>query len=97
VLTSLMGLRYVKENRAGTIALMPEFVGLSADTAAEVYDRTVSAYSDGRSTAAARAEIVEHAAAIVKPTEAVPASAVFDFGPLDRAEAELRARGWRPN
>jgi ABC-type nitrate/sulfonate/bicarbonate transport system substrate-binding protein len=97
VLTSLMGLRYVKENRAGTIPLMPEFVGLNADTAAEVYDRTVGAYSDGRSTPAARTEIVEHAAAIVKPAEAVPASAVFDFGPLDRAETELRTRAWRPN
>jgi ABC-type nitrate/sulfonate/bicarbonate transport system substrate-binding protein len=97
VLTSLMGLRYVKENRAGTLPLMPEFVGLNPDTGAVVYDRTVSAYSDGRSTPAARTEILEHAAAIMKPGEPVPASAVFDFGPLDRAETELRARGWRPD
>src|SRR5205085_7220305 len=67
VLTSLMGYRYVKENRQGTLPLMPEFMGISPETAAAVYDRTVSAYSDGRGSAAARAEIVEHAAAVVKP------------------------------
>jgi hypothetical protein len=96
VSTLLMALRYVKENRAGTLPLMMDYLNVDAATAATIYDRTAAAYSDGQSTPAVRAEIVQHAAEALKSEGALPAG-LFTLGPVERATARLDASGWRPD
>jgi len=97
VATALMGLRYIRENRAGTIALLQTFLDTDAETAALIYDRTVHAYSDGASTLETRAEIARHAAEVLQVGEAVPPAELYDLGPYERAVARLQTRGWRPD
>jgi len=97
VTTTLMGLRYIRENRAGTIPLIQSFLDTDAETAALIYDRTVHAYSDGASTPETRAEIARHAAEVLQLGEDVPLDELYDLGPYERAAARLAARGWRPD
>ena len=98
VTAGLMGLRYLKENREGTLPLIMSYLSVDARDAGFVYDTTVQAFSDGRSSPPGRAEMIAAAAAALKsPPRRVQPEEIFDFGPLDRAQARLQARGWRPN
>lgn len=94
--TALMGLRYIKENREGTLPLMQAFMDLDAETAALVYDRTAGSYSDGASTAETRAEIARHAAEALQLTSIPPLDEVYDLRPLTRANARLQEWAWQP-
>jgi ABC-type nitrate/sulfonate/bicarbonate transport system substrate-binding protein len=98
VTASLMGFRYVLENREGTLPVIMDYGQVDAETAARLYDTMVKSYSDGpgKSSPATRAEIVQQAAELLDiPAPAQP-DALFEFGPLDRATAKLQASGWRP-
>jgi ABC-type nitrate/sulfonate/bicarbonate transport system substrate-binding protein len=92
---SLMGLRYVVENREGTLPLIQEYLQVDAPTAARIYDDNRQAYSDGKSTRETRREIVEHAAESLKLPPPAEEGDAFDFGPLDRAAHQLETSGWR--
>ncbi|HEY7061603.1 MAG TPA: ABC transporter substrate-binding protein [Chloroflexota bacterium] len=96
VATALMGLGYVKAQRAGTLPIMETFMDVDADTAAQVYDRTVSSYGDGGSTPEVRTEIARMAAESLEVATLPSLDALDDLRPLERVAARLRDSGWRP-
>ena len=99
VTASLMGFKYMLENREGTLPVIMEIAEVDVESAGHIYDTMIKAYSDGpgKSTPTTRAEIVRQAAQLLQvPPPAQPDDA-FEFGPLDRAAATLQASGWRPS
>jgi NitT/TauT family transport system substrate-binding protein len=97
VTTVLMAVRYLKENREGTLPLIMSYMEVDAATAATIYDRSVGVFGDGMSTPAARAEIVQHAAEALKTAPGYQPADLFDLAAVERATARLQASGWRPN
>jgi ABC-type nitrate/sulfonate/bicarbonate transport system substrate-binding protein len=93
----LMAVRYLKENRDGSLPLIMSYMEVDADTAAAIYDRSVGVFGDGMSTPAARAEIVQHAAEALKTAPGYQPADLFDLAAVERATARLQASGWRPN
>ena len=93
----LMAVRYLRENREGTLPLIMSYMDVDADTAAAIYDRSVGVFGDGLSTPAARAEIVQHAAEALKTAPGYQPADFLDLAAVERATARLAASGWRPN
>jgi NitT/TauT family transport system substrate-binding protein len=96
VATALMGYRYVRENREGTLPLMMSYFEVDAETAALIYDNNRHAYSDGASTEAIRGEITQHAADVLQPDTMPALAEIYELRPLERAAAKLQASGWQP-
>lgn len=92
------GFRYIKENRAGTIPIIANYLKVSDSTAAKAYDQVVrpSMTQDGTLNLETQQKAVEHVLTRLNIKEAPPMSKIFDFSLTRKVIAEINAKGWKP-
>jgi NitT/TauT family transport system substrate-binding protein len=92
------GFLYIKENRAGTIPVVKQYLQVSDAVAVKAYDNVVrpSLTQDGTLNQETQAKAVEHVAKRLDLKETPPLSKIFDFSIARRVIAEVQAKGWKP-
>ena len=92
------GFLYVKDNRAGTVPVVKQYLQVSDAIAAKAYDNVVrpSLTQDGTLNQETQAKAVEHVAKRLDLKETPPLSKIFDFSIARKVIGELQARGWKP-
>jgi NitT/TauT family transport system substrate-binding protein len=92
------GFLYIKENRAGTVPVVKQYLQVSDAVAAKAYDNVVrpSLTQDGTLNPETQAKAVEHVAKRLDLKETPPLSKIFDFSIARRVISEVQAKGWKP-
>jgi hypothetical protein len=84
VRAALKAQRYLQTNRAGTIAIMAEFMNLSAEEAGLAYDNAVQHFTaDGRISVELQEQMVQDQVEAVKPEREPRAQDLFVLRFLD--------------
>ena len=91
------GFLYIKENRAGTLPIVKQYLQVSDAVAAKAYDNVVkpSMTQDGTLGQEAQAKAVEHVAKRMDLKETPPLSKIFDFSIARKVIAEVQVKGWK--
>lgn len=92
------GFLYIKENRAGTIPVVANYLRVSDTVAAKAYDQVVrpSMTQDGTLSLETQTKAVEHVLTRLNLKEAPPMAKIFDFSLTRKVIAEIQAKGWKP-
>jgi ABC-type nitrate/sulfonate/bicarbonate transport system substrate-binding protein len=97
VRATLKALRYVRQDREGTIAALLKFSGVSHAQASRVYDDLVGTFTRN---GAVDAEIQKNDLNIIRQvTQAsadIPNSRAYDFSFALEADRQLTQAGWKP-
>jgi NitT/TauT family transport system substrate-binding protein len=95
---SIKGLRYMKADRAGAIAILGSYLELDEDMTAEVYDGVIDAFTtDGlENEDGMRVEIAQNLASLGLEGKTVAPDQVFDLTLTREAGRQVDASGWRP-
>lgn len=95
---TLKGLRYVRENRSGTIQILARALKVKEDLAAKTYDLfrpTITA--DGTVNGELQKRSLDLRLKLAGLKEALPpVEKFFDFSLARKVQAELDAKGWKP-
>jgi ABC-type nitrate/sulfonate/bicarbonate transport system substrate-binding protein len=92
------GFLHIKENRAGTLPIVKQYLQVSDELAAKAYDSVVkpSLTQDGTLGQEAQAKAVEHVAKRMDLKEIPPLAKIFDFSIVRKVIADVQAKGWKP-
>ncbi|MGH7767109.1 MAG: ABC transporter substrate-binding protein [Candidatus Binatia bacterium] len=94
---SLKGFLTFRDNRAASIQVLSKFLRLKEDMVGKIYDRFKPGMTpDGTINEALQRKSIEHIIERVGVKEPPPLDKVFDFAMARKANAELRAKGWKP-
>ncbi len=94
---TLKGLRYARENRAGTIPILTRYMKIKEDLAGQYYDlvRPVMT-ADGTASVELQKRILDQAVKVLAPKESPPVEKIFNYSVTRRIHAELEGAGWKP-
>lgn len=94
---SLKGLRYARENRAGTIPILVRYMKIREDLAGQYYDlvRPVMT-ADGTASIELQKRILDQAVKVLAPKEFPAVEKIFNYSLTRRIHAELEGAGWKP-
>lgn len=94
---SLKGLRYARENRAGTIPILVRYMKIREDLAGQYYDlvRPVMT-ADGTASIELQKRILDQAVKVLAPKESPAGEKIFNYSLTRRIHAELEGAGWKP-
>lgn len=94
---SVKGLRYMKQNRVGTLPVIMKSLNLDEKMAGQVYEVAAKYFTDdGISTGETLRAMVKEQVDILKLKEEIPAEKLFDLIYAKAANQQLDAAGWKP-
>jgi NitT/TauT family transport system substrate-binding protein len=94
---TVKGLRYARENKAGTIATLLRHMKLKDDLAGQYYDQVRPIMtSDGTVTPELQKKYLEQAAKVLGPKEPPALERIYNYSLARKINAELDAAGWKP-
>ena len=97
VRATLKGLLYLRDNRAGTVAIHSRVLKVDAATANRLYDLArPGATIDGTVSDDVQKKSIEQIVERTDVKEPPPAGKVFDFSLTRKIYTELQASGWKP-
>jgi NitT/TauT family transport system substrate-binding protein len=91
------GLRYARENRAGTIPILLRYMKIKEDLAGPYYDlvRPIMT-NDGTVSVDLQKKYLDQALKVLAPKESPPAEKIFNYALTRKVQSELDAAGWKP-
>jgi NitT/TauT family transport system substrate-binding protein len=94
---TLKGLRYARENKAGTIPVLLRYMKIKEDLAGQYYDlvRPIMT-ADGTVSAELQKKYLEQAVKVLAPKETPAAERLYNYSIARKINAELNAAGWKP-
>ena len=91
------GLRYARENRAGTLGILLRYMKLKDNLAGPYYDQVRPIMTnDGTVGTDFQQKYLEQALKVLAPKEAPSAERIYNYSLARRINAELDSAGWRP-
>lgn len=94
---TLKGLRYARENKAGTIPILLRYMKLKEDLAGLYYDQVRQIMTaDGTVSVELQKKYLDQALKVLSSKEAPPTERVFSYGLARRINGELDTAGWKP-
>jgi NitT/TauT family transport system substrate-binding protein len=94
---TMKGLRYARENKAGTIPILLRYMKLKDDLAGQYYDlvRPIMT-SDGTVNAEFQKKYLDQALKVLSPKEFPTVERIYNYSLARKINAELDASGWKP-
>jgi len=94
---ALKSLRYMRQDKEGTVAAMMKFAGVSQQQATRVYDDLIGTFTrNGAVDDEAQKNDLSIIRQVVNAAEAVPNNRAYDFSFALQAEQQLNKTGWKP-
>jgi NitT/TauT family transport system substrate-binding protein len=97
VRAALKSLRYMRQDKEGTVAAMMKFAGVSQQQAIRVYEDLIGTFTrNGAVDEEAQKNDLNIIRQVVNATEAVPNNRAYDFSFASQADQQLNKIGWKP-
>ncbi len=94
---TVKGLRYARENKAGTIPILLRYMKLKEDLAGQYYDQVRPIMTaDGTVNVDMQKKYLDQALKVLNPKEAPTVERIYNYGLARKVNAELDAAGWKP-
>jgi len=94
---TLKGLRYARENKAGTIPILLRYMKLKEDLAGQYYDLVRPIMTvDGTIGAELQKRYLDQALKVLAPRETPALERIYNYSLARRVNAELDSAGWKP-
>ena len=94
---TVKGLRYARENKAGTIPILLRYMKLKDDLAGQYYDQVRPIMTaDGTVNLDMQKKYLDQALKVLNPKEAPTVEKLYSYGLARKVNAELDAAGWKP-
>ncbi len=94
---TVKGLRYARENKAGTIPILLRYMKLKDDLAGQYYDlvRPIMT-TDGTVSAEFQKKYLDQALKVLSPKESPAVERIYNYSLARKINADLDASGWKP-
>jgi len=94
---TVKGLRYARENKAGTIPILLRYMKLKEDLAGQYYDlvRPIMT-TDGTVGVELQKKYLDQALKVLGPKESAGVERIYNYSLARKINAELDAAGWKP-
>jgi len=97
VRATLKGLRYARENKAGTIPILLRYMKIKDELAGQYYDQVRPIMTnDGTVSVEMQRKYVDQALKVLNPKEPPAAERLYNYSIARKVNAELDAAGWKP-
>ena len=97
VRAALKALRYIRQDKEGTIAALLKFSGVSRQQATRVYDDLIGTFTrNGAVDEEAQKNDLNIVRQVVTANEPVPTARAYDFSFAHDADQQLNKSGWKP-
>jgi NitT/TauT family transport system substrate-binding protein len=97
VRAAVKSLRYMRQDKEGTVAAMMKFAGVSQQQATRVYEDLIGTFTrNGAVDDEAQKNDLSIIRQVVNAAEAVPNNRAYDFTFAVQAEQQLNKIGWKP-
>jgi NitT/TauT family transport system substrate-binding protein len=94
---TLKGLRYARENKAATIAILLRYMKLKEDLAGQYYDQVRPIMTtDGTVSVELQKKYLDQALKVLAPKEPSTVERIYNYSLARKINAELDAAGWKP-
>jgi NitT/TauT family transport system substrate-binding protein len=94
---TIKGLRYARENKAGTIAVLLRYMKLKDDLAGPYYDQVRPIMTaDGTVNVELQKKYIDQALKVLAPKEPPAVDKIFNYALARKLNAELDTAGWKP-
>ena len=94
---ALKSLRYMRQDKEGTVAAMMKFAGVSQDQALRVYEDLIGTFTrNGAVDEEAQKNDLDIIRQVVNASQAVPSNRAYDFTFALQADQQLNKMGWKP-
>ena len=97
VRATIKALRYIRQDKEGTIAALLKFSGVSREQATRVYDDLIGTFTrNGLVDEETQRNDLNIIRQVVNASEAVPTAKAYDFSFALEADQQLNRAGWKP-
>jgi NitT/TauT family transport system substrate-binding protein len=97
VRATLKALRYMRQDKEGTVSAMMKFAAVSQAQATRVYDDLIGTFTrNGAVDEEAQKNDLKIIQQVVNASEAVPSNRAYDFSFALQADQQLSKMGWKP-
>jgi ABC-type nitrate/sulfonate/bicarbonate transport system substrate-binding protein len=97
VRAALRSLRYMRQDKEGTVAAMMKFAGVSQQQATRVYEDLIGTFTrNGAVDEEAQKNDLDIIRQVVNASQAVPSNRAYDFTFALQADQQLNKIGWKP-
>jgi NitT/TauT family transport system substrate-binding protein len=97
VRAALKSLRYMRQDKEGTVAAMMKFAGVSQQQATRVYEDLIGTFTrNGAVDEEAQKNDLDIIRQVVNASQAVPSNRAYDFTFALQADQQLNKMGWKP-
>ena len=97
VRAALKSLRYMRQDKEGTVAAMMKFAGVSQQQATRVYEDLIGTFTrNGAVDDEAQKNDLDIIREVVNASQPVPSNRAYDFSFALQAEQQLNKAGWKP-
>jgi hypothetical protein len=97
VRATLKAMRYLRQDREGTISAMTKFAGVSGQQATRVYDDIIGTFTrNGAVDDETQRNDLQIIRQVVNANETVPNAKGYDFTFALEADRQLNKMGWKP-
>ncbi len=94
---TVKGLRYARENKAGTIPVLLRYMKIKEDLAGQYYDQVRPIMTtDGTVNVDMQKKYLDQAVKVLNPKEAPTPERVYNYAIARKVNADLDAAGWKP-
>lgn len=97
VRAALKSLRYMRQDKEGTVAAMMKFAGVSQQQATRVYEDLIGTFTrNGAVDEEAQKNDLDIIRQVVNASQPVPSNRAYDFTFALQADQQLNKTGWKP-
>jgi NitT/TauT family transport system substrate-binding protein len=94
---TVKGLRYARENKAGTIPILLRYMKLKEDLAGQYYDQVRPIMTaDGTVSVELQKKYLDQALKVLAPKESPAVERIYHYSLARKINADLDASGWKP-
>jgi NitT/TauT family transport system substrate-binding protein len=94
---AVKSLRYMRQDKEGTVAAMVKFAGVSQQQATRVYDDLIGTFTrNGAVDEEAQKNDLDIIRQVVNASQPVPSNRAYDFSFALQADQQLNKMGWKP-
>jgi NitT/TauT family transport system substrate-binding protein len=94
---AVKSLRYMRQDKEGTVAAMVKFAGVSQQQATRVYDDLIGTFTrNGAVDEEAQKNDLDIIRQVVNASQPAPSNRAYDFGFALQADQQLNKMGWKP-
>ena len=94
---TVKGLRYARENKAGTIPILLRYMKIKEDLAGQYYDQVRPIMTaDGTVNVDLQKKYLDQALKVLNPKEQPTVERIYNYSIARKVNTELDAAGWKP-